>query len=315
MTQHSIKLLNFNFNSRNIHNSISILLVITQHYNMMVRSGLHRDLQRGKTTSFNFHDFIDKRDYIGALAVLDLDSGAIKNEVEHKLWRAYCLFQLGHFERAKEIYSDLLSGETNDVPIDTGLYLACIYFILGLYRESEEMALKAGGDPELKNRILLHVACKNDDETKVAKYRQDLTTSTEDRLSAAAVEFSFRRRYQETDNICKSILAEEKDSLALYVYIAMCLFKMVNIKIKNYFDIIQLCPQQKNNRPIILVSSCNCRDITMFRWKIYLFTARQEINDMKYVTIIYSVTCSSSQNVVAVQLHDSFSCSRHTQTV
>ena len=81
-------------------------------------------------------------------------------------------------------------------------------------------------DSELKSRILLHIAQTTNDETKLAKYRQQLSDSKEDQLSAAAVEFSFRHRYQEAVDVYKSILAGNVDDLALYVYTAMALFKM-----------------------------------------------------------------------------------------
>lgn len=196
---------------------------------MVARVGRHRNLpiNRGSKPAFDFDTFIFKRDYVGALAVLEFEQGA-SNEVERLLWIAYCSYRLGDYERSKEVYLELISGSHDDVPKDTGLYLACVYFRMGMFNDCERAALQInGGDSELKNRILLHVARVNDDETKVAKYRQLLQDSKEDRLSAAAIEFSFRHRYQETADVYKRILVDDKDDLALNVYVAMCYFKMV----------------------------------------------------------------------------------------
>jgi intraflagellar transport protein 56 len=63
-----------------------------------------------------------------------------------------------------------------------------------------------------------------DDETKVAKYRQYLSDSRQDELSAAAIDL-YRHQYKETADIYE--MMRTHDDLALDVYLAICYFKMV----------------------------------------------------------------------------------------
>ena len=111
------------------------------------------------------------------------------------------------------------------------MFLAIAYLNLGKYTDAEETALSvtldSEFDQELKSRVLLQVASNTREEAKLSKYRQQLElTSKEGKLSAAAVEFSSRLRYQEAVDIYRSILASNVDDLALYVYTAMALFHM-----------------------------------------------------------------------------------------
>lgn len=180
----------------------------------------------------NFDDYIDNRDYVGAIATIDFGQAEL-NPVDKLLWIGYCSSKLGgptNYNRAKEAYLELLSDKfkDEDVPQITLLFLSIAYLHLHQYTDAEEMALAFTSEPdsELKSRILLHIAQQTNDETKLARYRQQLSDSKEDQLSAAAVEFSFRHRYQEAVDVYKSILAGNVDDLALYVYTAMALFKM-----------------------------------------------------------------------------------------
>jgi intraflagellar transport protein 56 len=80
---------------------------------------------------------------------------------------------------------------------------------------------------ELKTRILLHLAQKTKDETKLAKHRPEISDTKDDVLSAAAVEFASHNRYQEAVDVYGSIsIASNVDDAALYAYTAMALFNM-----------------------------------------------------------------------------------------
>jgi intraflagellar transport protein 56 len=148
------------------------------------------------------------------------------------LWRGYCYSRLGgrtNYNLAKDAYLELLSGNFDgyDIPDVTCFFLAIVYFHLGQYSDTEEMTLLCEQHSELKSRILLHMAQKTKDETKLAKHRLDLSDAKDDVLSAAAVEFAFRHRYQEAVDVYRSILiASNVDDVALYVYTAMALFNM-----------------------------------------------------------------------------------------
>ena len=136
--------------------------------------------------------------------------------------------------RAKDIYLNLLLSDdfqAQDIPKDTSLFLSIVYINLQQYTDAEETALSVVDDEssELRTRILLTIAQKTRDESKVSKYRQLLseTTSKEDLLATAAVDFAFRRKYEDVIDTYKHILAGgNADDLALYAYTAMALFKL-----------------------------------------------------------------------------------------
>ena len=174
--------------------------------------------------AFDFENYVNKRDYVGALAILEHGHCSHLSTIDRLLWVAYCASRMGNYSRAKEIYLELLSHEHDDIPDEVGLYLAISHFYLGSYHEAKQAVLSVAGDLELKNRILLHIARATDDETSIARYRQHLSDSKQDQLSAAAIEL-YRCHYQKTAELLEKIMAN--DDLALNVYLAICYFKMV----------------------------------------------------------------------------------------
>jgi len=80
-----------------------------------------------------------------------------------------------------------------------GLFPLIAYLHLRQYINActDETALLVEQDSKLKSRILLQIAQKTKVETKFAKYSQQLLETKEDKLSAAAVKFSFLHWYQE----------------------------------------------------------------------------------------------------------------------
>jgi len=177
----------------------------------------------------DFNKFVEERDYVGALTLLD--AGVVDNltDVDKSLWVGYLSSRLGNYDNAKEVYLELLSSSSEDVPKSTNLFLAIAYLYLGQYNEAEHIALSNDDEDsnELKTRILLQVAAKSRNETKVAEYRQLLSeTSKEDKLASSAIDFSIRHRYEDCIDTYKSLLTSDADNLALYVYSAMALFKM-----------------------------------------------------------------------------------------
>ena len=195
----------------------------------------HRAKLTAPTTITSFDEYIERGDYIGALATIDHGQTTDLNPMDKLLWTGYCCSRLGgsaNFNRAKDSYLELLSDDKfkdEDVPKITRLFLSIVYLHLRQYTDAEETALSVAEDSELKSRILLRVAQKTNDETKLAKYRTQLMSaddSKEDKLAAAAVDFSSRHRYQEAVDVYKTILAGNVDDLALYAYTAMALFKM-----------------------------------------------------------------------------------------
>lgn len=188
-----------------------------------------------------FLDHVENGDFVGALTVIGEPRS--DDEDNKALWRAYCLSRLGQHAKAKEIYIDMLSSGENNGDDDCGvsrntimLYLSIVYCRLGDFSEAEELALAVDfGDKDdglirqessLRVRILLHIAQRTRDETKVSECRQQLTDSLEDALAAAAVDFSFRNRYEDAAMVYNKILARDGKELALsvfrYIYVAIC---------------------------------------------------------------------------------------------
>ena len=185
----------------------------------------------------DFNSCIEKGDYVAALAMLDASHvGDQFSPLDKQLWTGYVLSRLGgidNYNRAKDIYLNLLLSDdfqAKDIPKDTSLFLSIVYINLQKYTDAEETALSVVDDEssELRTRILLTIAQKTRDESKVSKYRQLLSeTSIEDKMAAAAVDFAFRHKYEDVIDTYKQILAGGNvDDLALYVYTAMALFKL-----------------------------------------------------------------------------------------
>ncbi|CAN0268995.1 unnamed protein product, partial [Ectocarpus sp. 13 AM-2016] len=87
-----------------------------------------------------------------------------------------------------------------------------------------------GPECALKNRLLFHVSHKLLDENKLMTYHQKLSDTNEDQLSLAAIHY-LRSHFQEATDIYKRLLLENRDDLALNVYVAMCYYKL------DYYDV------------------------------------------------------------------------------
>lgn len=82
----------------------------------------------------------------------------------------------------------------------------------------------------LRNRLLFHLAHKVDDQKALMDRHQKLLDIQEDQLSLAAVHY-LRTHFQEATDIYKRLLLENRDDLALNVYVAMCYYKL------DYYDV------------------------------------------------------------------------------
>mmetsp|Transcript_18052 Transcript_18052/g.36730 ORF Transcript_18052/g.36730 Transcript_18052/m.36730 type:complete len:561 (+) Transcript_18052:90-1772(+) len=183
----------------------------------------------------SLQDFISKRDFTGALALLEFQrrNGGDENEsdeVQTLMWIGFCAFHLGKYERAQEVYTDLMSGDYGKCPEEVPLYLACVYYYMQMYPEAQEAANEVAKDSSLKNRVLFHVCHKLGDEHKLMVYHQKLTDTNEDQLSLAAIHY-LRGHFQEATDIYKRLLLENREDLALNAYVAMCYYKL------DYYDV------------------------------------------------------------------------------
>lgn len=109
-------------------------------------------------------EFLARRDYTGALTLLEFNETATPaNNKDRRLWIAYCSFHLGDYRKAADIYEALRkSTDGKDAP-ELGTYVACCYFYLGMYPESQTMLADAP-DSQLKTRLSLHLAYKLSDK-------------------------------------------------------------------------------------------------------------------------------------------------------
>ncbi|RLN20905.1 hypothetical protein BBJ28_00011456 [Nothophytophthora sp. Chile5] len=181
---------------------------------------------------------VTKRDFTGAAAILEFNlksedaaagaSGPARAEEKRKtlMWLAYASFHLGNYQRALDAYGQV--RDVDDTP-EIFLFRACCLFYLQLYKEATKEAEKGPAGP-LQNRLLFHCAHKLGDEDKLLVYHQQLTDSKEDQLSLAAIHY-FRNHFQEATDIYKRLLLENRDDIALNVYVAMCYYKL------DYYDV------------------------------------------------------------------------------
>ena len=142
-------------------------------------------------------------------------------------WIGYCAFHMGDYKKALETYEEWIS--TGSFPEEVYLYKACCLFYLQMFKLAEQEAAK-GPANLLQNRIFFHCAHRLDDENKLMMMHQKLTDTTEDQLSLAAIHY-VRGHFQEATDIYKRLLLENRDDLALNVYVAMCYFKL------DYYDV------------------------------------------------------------------------------
>ncbi|KYN13523.1 Tetratricopeptide repeat protein 26, partial [Trachymyrmex cornetzi] len=147
-------------------------------------------------------EFLEKRDYTGALTLLEFNT---------------------------TIYENLRDKDYASPNILTNL--ACCYFYLGMYSESQKI-LEEAENSKLQIRLLFHLAHKMGNESKLMKYHQMLQDIIEDQLSLASIHY-LQAHYQEAIDVYKKILLDNRDYLALNVYVALCYYKL------DYYDVAQ----------------------------------------------------------------------------
>ncbi|KAJ3174898.1 Intraflagellar transport protein 56 [Geranomyces variabilis] len=174
-------------------------------------------------------EFIANRDFTGAITLLEFNAAAGKQDQDLLGWLAYAAFHLSDHKKAMETYQTMLLEPKCDPLVH--LYLACCYFFLGMYHEADDEAQK-GPTCKLQNRLLFHLSHKFNDEKRLMGYHQSLQDVIEDQLSLASIHY-LRSHYQEAIDIYKRILIENREYLAINVYVAMCYYKL------DYYDVSQ----------------------------------------------------------------------------
>ncbi|XP_064477937.1 intraflagellar transport protein 56-like isoform X2 [Ornithodoros turicata] len=180
--------------------------------------------QRSRVPSLQ--ELLKERDFTGALTLVEFARNSGKGTLETDLWIAYCAFHLGNYKQAMQEYERL-----RDKCPEAWTYLACCYFHLGMYQEAQAAVAK-GPKSQLENRILFHLAHKFGEEKKLLSHHQLLKDILEDQLSLASIHY-LRAHYQEAIDIYKRLLLDNRDFLALNVYVALCYYKL------DYYDVSQ----------------------------------------------------------------------------
>lgn len=184
-------------------------------------AGLTNKLNQKKTELPKWQQFVKERDWVGAVAFLELERGLGSQDI--KLWLAYCYFHSGEYRKAIAIYDELMKRPDYDKNFHT--YKGCCYYALTNYDEAKKEALRASESP-LQIRLLYHISQKKNDENAVMAYHMKLTDSLADQLCLAAIHF-LRGFYEDSLNIYKAISLEEREqgSAAANVYSAVCSYK------------------------------------------------------------------------------------------
>ncbi|XP_058796564.1 intraflagellar transport protein 56 [Phymastichus coffea] len=214
----------------------------------------------------SFETFLSRRDYTGAITLLEFNE-ATSSAADSQLWIAYCSFHLGNYKKAAKIYEQLRAG--NEHLKDLNTYVACCYFYLGMYPEAAKMLLDSPHSP-LKTRLSLHLAHKLADKHQSKEYEDKLNDSVEDQLCLASVHY-LRAHYQEAIDIYKKVLLDNRDYLALNVYVALCYYKL------DYYDVAQEVLQVYLSKYPDSATAINLKACNHFRF--YKSTA--EIAEMK----------------------------------
>ncbi|KAL3094077.1 hypothetical protein niasHT_027405 [Heterodera trifolii] len=194
------------------------------------RPGRRRNDVKAWSNEFQkFDQFLDKRDYTGAISILEHErkSAAAEQQINLTMWLGYCHFHAANFRKACEAYEALI-GDKN-CPAEVNLYLGCAYFFLAMYENARKMGEKGPKNP-LQNRLLFHIAHKLSDEKKLLSHHSQLKDTIEDQLCLASIHY-LRAHFQQAIDIYKKILSKNKNFTALNVYLALCYYKL------DYYDL------------------------------------------------------------------------------
>ena len=85
-------------------------------------------------------------------------------EAEILPWLGYAAFHLGDYRKAVDAYQAWEA--TGQAPVEVHLYIACCLFYLQSFPEAMEAA-KRGPANGLQNRIMFHIAHKNQRRKKI----------------------------------------------------------------------------------------------------------------------------------------------------
>lgn len=167
---------------------------------------------------------IESRDYSGSATFIDfiVDELHLPFTKDLALWKGYSLFHLGEYTKAIEVYNQLLKEDPDDMNLF--LYIASCLYYNQEFEEAQAYAEK-GPSCDFRTRLLFHIAHKRGDDQQLFKAHSELVGTLENQLSLAAIHY-MRTHYQDAVDIYERILQQHPEFIALYVYIAMCQYKL-----------------------------------------------------------------------------------------
>lgn len=189
----------------------------------------------GKRTP-ELEEFLGSADFTGAVTLLEFQRRSGEGDEKTLEWLAYSAFHNGDYSKAIEAYDELLESGSKaaderrgaDAPASGGpvppgmlrLFKACAQYQLGQYAEAEASA-QAGTDCPLRNRLMMHISHKLGKDSLLMAYHGKLSPERkEDQLSLAALRY-LRTHFQEATDIYKRVLLENRDDLAINLFIAL----------------------------------------------------------------------------------------------
>lgn len=205
-----------------------------------------------------FEDFLVSNDWVGAIAICELEKHFGK--LETKLWLAYCHFHSGNYKKAIGLYNEMTRKQGYDKRLH--LYKALCHYAACSYEEARNEALK-GPEDSLQIRLLYHIAHKMQDDSTLMTYHHKLTEGDEDQLCLSAVHY-LRGHYDDCIDIYKKMNMENKDFLAINVYLALCYYRQEFYEISQ--DVVQ---KYLNEHPdsIIATNLKACNSFQIFGGK------------------------------------------------
>lgn len=214
-------------------------------------------------------DFIEDRDFLGALTFLELQRSAARDE-KLLLWLGYSAFHAGEYKKAIEAYSDLMKIPNFNPEIHA--YKSCCYYALCQYDEAYEECVKSPETP-LQIRLMYHIAHKRGDENTMLMYHKKLGESIPDQLCLAAIHY-LRSHYDEANDLYKKLLLDNREYNALNVYVALCYYKLDFFEVSN--EILQVY-LSTNPTSITAVNLKACNQFQLFNGK----AAEQELKTIQ----------------------------------
>lgn len=195
--------------------------------------------------------------------LFQFDDTTNEHDILKKQWRSFCDFHVGKYKQALDEYQnqasiDNVHVDKNEVWVNVtvcmfylgrlsqsikyisiakfkiiwkNLNLSNLLIHAGMYTEAQELIESIPNSP-IKVRLLFHLAHKLSDENRLLELSGSLRDVTEDQLSLASMHY-LRAHYQDAIDIYKRVLLDNKDYIALNIYLGLCYYKL------DYYDISQ----------------------------------------------------------------------------